>query len=158
MVQGCRSGPPDYLGWQAGTITPWQSRLYPPSQGLRIQVSWLSGSPTACAGILKQYMGARNRVGVGLSHRSNRLNSLAELIPWNRFLGFLKVKKFGQTRDIFPAWILISGYDSWSYLPWKSCIFKYVKSYCSAYFWRFCDNSLLVINRIAPPPPPLAQE
>ncbi|MFN9981334.1 MAG: hypothetical protein ACK53Y_15520 [bacterium] len=40
-------------------------------------------------------MGARNRVGIGLSYRPARLHSLAEIIPWNRFLGSLKVKKFG---------------------------------------------------------------
>jgi hypothetical protein len=40
------------------------------------------------AGFFKQSMGARNRVGIGLSYRPDRL---AELIPWNRFLGSLKV-------------------------------------------------------------------
>jgi hypothetical protein len=38
-------------------------------------------------------MGARNRIGIGLSYRPARLHRLAELIPWNRFLGSLKVKK-----------------------------------------------------------------
>jgi hypothetical protein len=40
-------------------------------------------------------MGARNRVGRELSYRPARLQRLAELIPWNRFLGFLKIYKFG---------------------------------------------------------------
>jgi hypothetical protein len=44
-----------------------------------------------CAGIFKQSLGARNRVGIGLSYRYARLHSLAELVPWNRFLGFFKV-------------------------------------------------------------------
>jgi hypothetical protein len=35
-------------------------------------------SPSNCAGILKQSMGARNRVGIGLSYRPARLNSLAD--------------------------------------------------------------------------------
>jgi hypothetical protein len=48
----------------------------------------------ARAGILEQSMGARNRVGIGLSHRPARLHRLAESIPWNRFLGSLKVKKY----------------------------------------------------------------
>jgi hypothetical protein len=48
-----------------------------------------------CAGIFKQSMGARNRAEIGLSYRPARLHSLAELIPWNRFLGSLKVEKFG---------------------------------------------------------------
>jgi hypothetical protein len=44
-----------------------------------------------CTGIFKQSIGARNRVGIGLSYRPARLHRLAELIPWNRFLGSLKV-------------------------------------------------------------------
>jgi hypothetical protein len=39
-----------------------------------------------CAGIFKQSIGARNRVGIGLSYRPARLHRLAELVPWNRFL------------------------------------------------------------------------
>jgi hypothetical protein len=46
-----------------------------------------------CAVIFKQSMGARNRIKIGLSYRPPRLHSLAELVPWNRFLGSLKVKK-----------------------------------------------------------------
>ncbi len=34
-----------------------------------------------CAGILKQSMGARNRVGIGFSYRPARLHSLAESVP-----------------------------------------------------------------------------
>ncbi len=49
---------------------------------------------SSCAGIFKQSMEARNRVGIGLSYRPARLHRLAELIPWNRFRGSLKVKKF----------------------------------------------------------------
>jgi hypothetical protein len=45
-----------------------------------------------CAGILEQSMGARNRVGIGLSYRPAKLHSLAELIHWNLFLGFRKFK------------------------------------------------------------------
>ncbi len=45
----------------------------------------------ACAGILEQSMGARNRVGIGLSYRPARLQRLAGSIHWNRFLGSLKV-------------------------------------------------------------------
>jgi hypothetical protein len=32
-------------------------------------------------------MGARNRVGIGLSYRPAGLHRLADLIPWHRFLG-----------------------------------------------------------------------
>ncbi len=48
------------------------------------------------ARILEQSMGARNRVGIGLSYWPARLHRLAESVPWNRFLGSLKVKKFGR--------------------------------------------------------------
>jgi hypothetical protein len=34
-------------------------------------------------GIFQQSVGARNRVGIGLSYRPARLHSLAELVPWN---------------------------------------------------------------------------
>jgi hypothetical protein len=40
-------------------------------------------------------MGARNRVGIGWAYRPAWLHRLAELITWNRFLGSLKVLKFG---------------------------------------------------------------
>ncbi len=56
----------------------------------------------ASAGIFKQSMGARNRLGMGLSYRPARLqvHSLAELVPWNRFMGSLKVEKFGLSQAI----------------------------------------------------------
>jgi hypothetical protein len=54
------------------------------------------------AGIFKLSMGARNRAGIGLSYRPARLHRLAEFIPWNRFLGSIKVQKYGlRTRDLF---------------------------------------------------------
>ncbi len=55
--------------------------------GIGLSYSYL---PTS-NGIFKQSMGARNRVGIGLPYRPARLHSLAELVPWNRFLGSLKV-------------------------------------------------------------------
>jgi hypothetical protein len=48
-------------------------------------------SRKACAGIFTQSIGARNRVGIGLSYRPAWLHSLEELVPRNRFLGSLKV-------------------------------------------------------------------
>ncbi len=42
-----------------------------------------------CPGIFKQSMGARNRVGIRLSYRPARLESLVKSVPWNRFLGSL---------------------------------------------------------------------
>ncbi len=49
----------------------------------------------ASAGIFKKSMGARNWFRIGLSYRPARLHRLAGLIPWNRYLGPLKVWKFG---------------------------------------------------------------
>ncbi len=46
---------------------------------------------STCAGIYEQSMGARNRVGLGLSYRPARLHRLAELVSWNRFFDSLKV-------------------------------------------------------------------
>jgi hypothetical protein len=40
-------------------------------------------------------MWARQRVGIGLSYRPARLQRLAELMPWNRFLGSIIVYKYG---------------------------------------------------------------
>jgi hypothetical protein len=37
------------------------------------------------------YVYARNQVGRGLSYQPARLDRLAESIPWNQFLGSLKV-------------------------------------------------------------------
>jgi hypothetical protein len=45
----------------------------------------------ARAGIFKKSMEARHRVGIGLSYRPARLYRLAELVPWNRFLGSINV-------------------------------------------------------------------
>jgi hypothetical protein len=44
-------------------------------------------------------MGARNRVRIGLSYQPARLHRLAELTPWNRFLGSLNFKNSGS---VFP--------------------------------------------------------
>jgi hypothetical protein len=46
-----------------------------------------------CAGIFKQCVGTRNRVGIGLSYRPARLHRFAELIPWHRLLGSFKSLK-----------------------------------------------------------------
>jgi hypothetical protein len=51
----------------------------------------LSQMPESSAGICKQSMGARNRVGYGYRTGPTRLLRLTELIHWNRFLGSLKV-------------------------------------------------------------------
>ncbi len=64
-----RTGPPCYIGWRNRF---WVSlNLY--KYGLR-------------AGIFKQSMGARHRVGKGFSYRPDRLHRLAESIPQNWFL------------------------------------------------------------------------
>ncbi len=55
------------------------------------QSPYLSRFMEPSAGIFKQSMGARNRVGIGLSYLPARLHRLAELVPWNEFLGSLQV-------------------------------------------------------------------
>jgi hypothetical protein len=67
----------------------------------------------AWAGIFKQPMGARNRVGIGLPVPARRLHRPAELIPWHRFLGSLKVEKFGLWRAGTTTQF---GIDSWGSL------------------------------------------
>ncbi len=47
------------------------------------------------AGIFRQSMGARNRVGIGLLYQPARLHRLAEFIPWDRFLGSINVYEYG---------------------------------------------------------------
>ncbi len=42
------------------------------------------------ASALKQSVGARNLAGIWLSYQPARLQRLAEVDPWNRFLGSLK--------------------------------------------------------------------
>jgi hypothetical protein len=64
-----KSIPPDYVARRAGT---------------KIGLSYR-------AGIFKKSMGARHRLGIGLSYRPVRLHRLAELMPWHRFLGSIKV-------------------------------------------------------------------
>jgi hypothetical protein len=55
-------------------------------------------------------MGARNRPGIGLSYRPARLHRLAELIPWNRFQGFINVEKYGLwSLDWNPLDLYVSG-------------------------------------------------
>jgi hypothetical protein len=44
-------------------------------------IYWTEYSQVYCAGIFKQFMGARNPRGIGLSYRPAMLHSLAELVP-----------------------------------------------------------------------------
>jgi hypothetical protein len=70
----------------------------PPINGILVLFAVLS-LYVVSAGTFKQFMRARNRVGIGLSYRPARLHSLSELVHRNRFLGSLKVKKI---RAQFP--------------------------------------------------------
>ncbi len=64
-----------------GSVIVVVSRLPPP--GFELQ--------SFRAGIFKISMGARHRVGIGLSYRPARLHRLAELMSLNRFLGSINV-------------------------------------------------------------------
>jgi len=48
-------------------------------------------------------MGARNRVGIGLSCRPTRLHMLTELIPWNRCLGSIKSLKIRALKELLSG-------------------------------------------------------
>jgi hypothetical protein len=50
--------------------------------------------PSLSTWYFRTICGARNRVGIGLSYRPARLHRLSKSIPWNRFLGSLKVLKY----------------------------------------------------------------
>ncbi len=62
-----------------------------PHHGLDSNMGTAAASSANCAGIFKQNMGARNCVGIGILYRPARLHSPEELVPWNQFLGLLKV-------------------------------------------------------------------
>jgi hypothetical protein len=53
--------------------------------------------PPICAGILKQSMGARNRVGIGLSYRHARTRICKLLRAKESIPGFLKRLQIGAT-------------------------------------------------------------
>jgi hypothetical protein len=82
---------PDWL--QDVTSGSWRLQQFTLTQPNSINILWLvpQESGALCAGIFKQSMGARNRVGKGLSYRPAGLHSLAELIHWNRSLGSINV-------------------------------------------------------------------
>jgi hypothetical protein len=71
--------------WSGGII--WERTAIAPA----VRLEDGSNLTEFSAGIFKQSMGARNRVGIRLSYRPARLHSLDELVSWNRFLGSLKV-------------------------------------------------------------------
>ena len=58
--------------------TQFQESIFPPLTSL-LKLS-------LCAGNFKPSLGAKNRVGIGLSYRPARLHMRAKLIPLNRFL------------------------------------------------------------------------
>ncbi len=82
--------------------------------------------PHICTGNLEQSMGARNRVGIGLSYRPAMLHRQTESIPWNWFpvLDFITIKRarnwIGIGLSYQPAWLqqyrlenLFLGFNSW---------------------------------------------
>ncbi len=63
----------------------------------------------ALAGIFKQEMGARYQVGIELSYRpGGYICRLTVLIPYNRFLGSVKVYKFGLCRAVTTTLFLLA--------------------------------------------------
>jgi hypothetical protein len=78
---------------------PWDGSILSHSEPVfrNVYIAWRSSTTNrvsyraVSAGIFNQSMGARNRVGVGLSYQPARLHRLAEFIPWSRFLGSINV-------------------------------------------------------------------
>ncbi len=70
------------------TIMATSMLIYLAEQGAHTNSCWRK----SCAGIVEQSEGARNRIGIGFSYRPAGLYRLVESIPWNQFLGSLKVK------------------------------------------------------------------
>jgi hypothetical protein len=78
--------------------------------GILVNWSAILQTKIISAGNLEQFMGVKNQIGIGLSYRPARLHRLTESIPWNRFLGYLNVYKFGlwlrltkKIRDFQPC-------------------------------------------------------
>ncbi len=76
------------LGQKAARVRGISSRKTQPQKKGGVQLIFEHRRNRAW--MLEHSMGARNRVGTELSYRlSSSLCSLAESVPWNRFLGFL---------------------------------------------------------------------
>jgi hypothetical protein len=69
----------DMWGVTSGT----EAGIFKQSMGARDRVGIGLSYRPARAGIFKRSMGAKNRVGIVLSYRPARLHRLAEFIPWN---------------------------------------------------------------------------
>jgi hypothetical protein len=65
--------------------------IFKQSMGTKNRVGIGLSNRLARAGIFKKSMGARYRGGIGLSYQPARPHRLAELMPWHRFLGSIKV-------------------------------------------------------------------
>ncbi len=63
----------------------------PSFEGGELKLMALRNLYVYVAGIFKKSMGARHRVGIGLSYRPARLHRLAKLMPLNRFQGSINV-------------------------------------------------------------------
>ncbi len=59
--------------------------------GKFVKLSTTSTKNETVLEFLNNLWGLGTEKGIGLSYRSARLHRLAELVPWNRFLGSLKV-------------------------------------------------------------------
>jgi hypothetical protein len=112
-----------------------------------------------CAGIFKQSMGARNRVGIGLSYRPARLHSLADLFPLIDSLKIRAVASQWSSSNRFLRYVLrtceaLESFEStWSFDP--SRIFDPTGDLCRAgnsrvYHFRSPLNISSLINPEGP--------
>ncbi len=70
------------------------------------------------AGISKKSMGARHRVGIGLSYRPAGLLRLSELMPWNLFMGSIKRLKIRAQHTLSLVRWVTTRTVSW----WRVCL------------------------------------
>jgi hypothetical protein len=80
------------------------------------------------AGIFKQYMRDRNRVGRWLSYRPETLHRLTELIPWDWFMGSLKVSKLGLRLVCYTEAESKEKHRVWDPMPELTITSPYVHS------------------------------
>jgi hypothetical protein len=110
------------------------------------------------AGIFKQSMGARNRVGIGLSYWPARLHSLVELVSLESILGLLKSLKIraqevvertntevsSQTGGAVAEFMRVEDLADIAYQP-SLCV-------SNSNFFKVIGNTM--DRYLIPPPPP----
>ncbi len=129
--------------------------IYHHVESCGVRSSWESW-----AGIFKESLGARNRGGIELSYRSARLHRLAEFIPWDRFLGFINVWKYGLGYTPPLSTLLCTLWETLRKCQFRLQTFRKGLSgrpvyVCSIY--KYTQSALSSAYSSSPPPPPPPQ-